>query len=203
MSNNTCVMNDTGITFMDSTAGMSSLVVQNNIIIARNVDANPMMQINPGMVASRFRNNIYYGTVNSTFYWADQEPRSFAGWVSVSREVHSSYADPLLADPTAVPPQLWDDPERLKRGSPLTALSIESYSLTPSSPAIDSGVEFASAFTFFDRLSHRDIGALEFCKVRDRGTTDSVPGAAVCEAKFLPAPPATDPARFSRHSLKR
>jgi hypothetical protein len=188
ISNNTCVANDSGITLTSSGGGIAN-VIQNNIITTTDAGAKPTIQITPAATASRLRNNIYYAAASDQFYWASQTPRSFASWTSASGEARSSFADPRLVDATAIPPRLWDDPEGRESGSPISALSIESYAPAASSPGVDKGADQIDSFRFSYRGTHRDIGAVEVCDSSDGGRDDPGAAPAVCQSTFLPVEP--------------
>jgi parallel beta-helix repeat protein len=193
VSNNTCVSNDTGIAIMDG-AFVSRLVVQNNILIDKGAGSS-MVEIHAAPGSSILRNNVYGSFDPRAFHWMDREPRSFAGWVSVSGEHDSSTRDPFLKAPATIPPRLWDDADGLGPGSPAADLSIEPFAPQELSPAIDAGVDTITPFVRGHHGSHRDIGALEYCiaGAMERNDTDNAADAQVpaCQAtpneSFLPS----------------
>ena len=179
LSNNTCVGNDRGVTLVNTGAGISNLTFQNNIVSSRS--DGPLVEIRPAAAASRLRNNIYNGAAPGGFLWADGNPQPFESWAKVARDTRSSFADPLLVNAAAVPPRLWDDPD-LGPGSPIGDLSLRDYLPSPSSPAIDAGVDFRGSLGLTHRGTHRDVGALEFCELDGKDAAD--PGS-----KQLPCAP--------------
>jgi parallel beta-helix repeat protein len=127
VTNNTFINNDEGIFLHGPTTGNT---FRNNIILG----GSPVAGVESPSGSSTLSNNIYFGNSES-FQWG-QTTGNFAQWQGSSGDATSQWADPMLQNPSAIPPRFWSDPS-LPAPSAIVPLStlVQQYQLAAGSPA--------------------------------------------------------------------